>query len=394
MKRVLLIALVMVMMSTEALAVTTLKYSDEVEEFFSGKAIHPNCDLKFVEYACEIPDGFYPAEVRCDAAYRYRIGVASYSTGYAVYVKYVDNVYYVLKLKRQTCGDQSECDQYKALFDPPASDCNFSVELVWQCKDGEGNVLESTYKITSSDGRSESFTLGDRGEVQCDPTISICSGGEEACSTPFNPSDDPGMKVDDPVGNFPIIVIPGGEGGGTGGTGGTGGDDGGTRGTGGTGGDGGTGGTGGTGGDDGGTGGTGGDGGTGGTGGGTIIGGGGGGNGDGDGTGFDGNFGSEQDGLDSINKDGWGDEKGEYSLERGQGEHKEYLDGLANKGPLREIKEHSYINTSGGYCSVSLTLFNRTHVLSLCEHQQQINSFGRLLLSLAGLSGLFIILRR
>ncbi len=110
--------------------------------------------------------------------------------------------------------------------------------------------------------------------------------------------------------------------------------------------------------------------------------------------GFDGNFGTLADMENAINAGGFGDGKGEYSLERGQDEHENYLDGLMDKGPVQAIKNHDYVRTSGATCSMNVVLFRRNFTLSLCEHQDKIRLFGQLIFSITGLCGLLLVLRR
>ena len=448
MKRLLLAMIILLSLPGVAQAAGDIFYADEVDEFFNGKLFYGTLEISFATFPCGTnpfpPPGYVRKSFTRAGNGKYYISPSSGNTTFYL-LKTGDNAYTIAKLERCEEEEESLCDQYKNLFDPPAPDCNFELALFSSCLDGEGNIAYSTYKVKSSDGRVVIQYVGNT-EVQCAITdINICQSlegqeGDADCYNPYTPSDEAGSSKDNPLDDISTMpencqtlvtiindqetlgVICGppnggppnidtsddwfnrcvyqdengtykikpecGSGTGGGETGGGnetgGGETGGGNETGGgeTGG-GGSGGGGSGGGETGG----------GGSGGGGT-GGGGSGKGDDDKTGFDGNFGTAQDAIDEMNKGGWGDAEGDYSIERGQNEHKKYLDGLSKKGPLKEIKDHKYIVTSGAFCSVNLTLFNRTHVISLCEHQQQLNTFGRLLLGLAGLAGILIILKR
>ena len=106
------------------------------------------------------------------------------------------------------------------------------------------------------------------------------------------------------------------------------------------------------------------------------------------------NYGTTKEISDAVNSGGFGDEKGEYSLDRGVSEHKTSLDKLANSGPAKEIKDHQFIETSGAVCSISTVLFKRNVTVSFCEYAPQLNFFGDVLMKIVGLIGLVLILKR
>lgn len=115
---------------------------------------------------------------------------------------------------------------------------------------------------------------------------------------------------------------------------------------------------------------------------------------DGKGNGFEGDFGTDSDAEGAVNKGGWGDDQGDYNLDRGESEHKEKLDGLAKNEVITKIKNHSYITTSNATCSVKVVLFKRNFAFSLCEYEKEIRGFGTFLMMVSGLAGLLLILRR
>ncbi len=322
--------------------------------------------------------------------------------------------HYVMYLRNTSsgklCSDSSLCDQYKNLFSPPATDCNFTVTEQSKCFDGEGNIVYARFILTASDGRTRPFTKGDpNSDVECVPTMEVCQdaqGNPKVCSEPFTPSDKPGTATSDPwLPPITVIIGGGGETGGDsgGGTGGGGDGGGGTGGGGdpggGTGGGGttpGGGGTGGTGGDGGGTGGTGGDGGgttPGGGGGGTTPGGGGGGTGGG-GTGD----GGDNGGGGTFSGDGgWGAVDGLDGMGKGEEDLKGLvdglLDGLMKNETVQIIKDHKYITIVAPKCYLEFHLWGRRYQISFCEYEQALRKFGDILFGLVSVLGFIYVLR-